>query len=197
MYRCIIIFIAILLAASCRPTVLPPKPSGYFRIDTPATHSYQVFDRPGYPYTFEYPVYGVIQDDTTFRKKNSADPYWINIYFPSLNGVINITYKSFKTPDEYVGLVNDAFNLSFFHNKETNGSGINSFDVHTPYTSGVLYVAGGNVASKYQFTLTDSVHNFIRGALYFDVTPNADSLKPVTDFIEKDIEHLFRTLKWK
>ena len=31
---------------------------------------------------------------------------------------------------------------------------------------------------------------FIRGALYFDVTPNADSLKPISDFVERDIEHL-------
>jgi hypothetical protein len=36
----------------------------------------------------------------------------------------------------------------------------------------------------------------MRGALYFDSTPNADSLRPVQDFLQKDIEHLINTFKW-
>ena len=92
-------------------------------------------------------------------------------------------------------MVNDAYGLSFVHHEKTNG--MLESDIHTPYATGVLYTVSGNVASKYQFTLTDSVKNFIRGALYFDVTPNSDSLKPATDFIEQDIEHMFWTLRWK
>jgi len=45
--------------------------------------------------------------------------------------------------------------------------------------------------------LTDSVKNFIRGALYFSSTPNADSLKPVQEFLQKDMEHLINTFRWK
>ena len=32
------------------------KKKGYFKIDFPEK-KYQSFDQPGYPYTFEYPVY--------------------------------------------------------------------------------------------------------------------------------------------
>jgi gliding motility-associated lipoprotein GldD len=56
---------------------------------------------------------------------------------------------------------------------------------------------GGNTASRYQFAATDSTQHFLRGALYFDVTPNVDSLKPVTDFLLKDIKHMMNTLRWK
>jgi hypothetical protein len=37
----------------------------------------------------------------------------------------------------------------------------------------------------------------MRGALYFDTTPNADSLKPATDFLVQDIVHLLTTLRFK
>ena len=43
-----------------------PKPKGYFKIDFPA-HEYQEFNRAGFPYQFEYPVYGIISRDSSFR----------------------------------------------------------------------------------------------------------------------------------
>jgi hypothetical protein len=36
----------------------------------------------------------------------------------------------------------------------------------------------------------------LRGALYFDVTPNADSLRPINEFLKVDMEHMLETLKW-
>ena len=58
------------------------------------------------------------------------------------------------------------------------------------------FEVGGNAASALQFFATDSVHHFLRGALYFNVTPNADSLKPANQFLRADVEHLIKTLKW-
>ena len=46
---------------------------------------------------------------------------------------------------------------------------------------GSLFSVDGNVASPMVFYLTDSTSNFLYGALYFDVRPNADSLAPVTE----------------
>jgi hypothetical protein len=45
--------------------------------------------------------------------------------------------------------------------------------------------------------MTDTSKNFIRGALYFYASPNADSVKPVVDFIQTDIDHLISTFRWK
>jgi hypothetical protein len=33
--------------------------------------------------------------------------------------------------------------------------------------------------------------------LYFDATPNADSLKPVLDFLQVDMDHLVSSFRWK
>ncbi len=62
---------------------------------------------------------------------------------------------------------------------------------------GTLFNVGGNAASAYQFVATDSSRHFLRGALYFDVSPNADSLKPANDFLLQDMQHLFETLRWR
>ena len=61
----------------------------------------------------------------------------------------------------------------------------------------MTYSLGGDAASKYQFTATDSVKHFVRGALYFDVTPNSDSLQPAYDFVQRDIQHMLWTMRWK
>jgi gliding motility-associated lipoprotein GldD len=62
---------------------------------------------------------------------------------------------------------------------------------------GVYYDIEGNTASAIQFVLTDSTKHFLRGALYFYNKPNIDSISPVVQFIQKDIEHLINTFQWK
>jgi gliding motility-associated lipoprotein GldD len=195
MSRYLVAFLLLLCMASCRPQVFPPKPEGYFRIDTPASHQYKLFDRPEYPYSFEYPVYSIIENDTVFQGEHADNPYWININFGKLGGVINITYKKITPAQPLTKLAEEAWGLSFFHHEKAEY--MNEKEFSMPGKSVLLYTVGGNSASRYQFTATDSVKHFIRGALYFDVTPNADSLKPATDFIEQDIKHMLMTLRFK
>src|SRR5215208_869080 len=86
------------------------KPRGYFRIDLP-TKSYQVFDQPDYPYSFEYPVYANIVKDTSFFEDKPENPWWINIDFPQFDARVYVSYKS-VTKKNFDSLVNDAFKLS-------------------------------------------------------------------------------------
>jgi len=58
-------------------------------------------------------------------------------------------------------------------------------------------IKGADAASTYQFYLTDSTSNFLRGALYFDLVPNNDSLSPVIDFLKADIEQMITSFRWK
>ena len=68
-------------------------------------------------------------------------------------------------------------------------------DSHQTY--GTLYDIKGEAASSVQFHLTDSVSHFIRGALYFKVSPNIDSLRPIMNYLRDDIIHIMETLKWE
>lgn len=170
------------------------KQRGYFRIDLPK-HQYTIFDQKDYPYTFEYPVYSKVIRDSTFFEDAPENPYWINIDFPSLNGRIYISYKDVNK-NNFDKLVDDAFKLTYKHS--TKATGIKDSLMHTPNgVSGIFFKVGGNAATAKQFFVTDSTKHFLRGALYFDATPNADSLGIVNDFLETDMKHLINTLRWK
>ncbi len=182
-----------LLLASCNSTFVP-KPRGYFNIPLPQ-HQYQVFDQPGFPYSFEIPVYSKVVQDTTFFEAKPENPWWINIDFPQFNSRIYVSYKDLANND-FGKMVNDAFKMTYKHT--TKATSINDSLMQTPNgLHGVYFTVGGNAATGKQFFLTDSIKHFLRGALYFDTTPNEDSLAPVSNFLQQDLQHLINTFKWK
>ncbi|UYQ93008.1 gliding motility lipoprotein GldD [Chitinophaga horti] len=187
--------LALLFAASACQQTFTPKPKGYFEIPLPQKE-YKVFDEPGYPYTFEYPAYSKIVKDTVFFDAAPENPYWINLEFPELNSKIYLSYKTIGGKNSIEQLVNDAFRLTYKHTYKAEF--INERDIATPNNAfGLYYDVGGNAASAKQFFVTDSTRHFLRGALYFYAAPNADSLAPVIQFLQADMEHLVGTLKWR
>jgi len=186
----VVLFVSVV---ACNSTYTP-KRKGYFKIEFPK-HEYKVFDQAGYPYTFEYPVYANIVKDTTFFEDKPENPYWINIEFPRLNGKIYISYKEVGKND-LNKLVNDAFNMTYKHS--TRATEIVDSTIRTKNgVSGVFFSVGGNAATAKQFFVTDSVKHFLRGALYFDASPDADSISVVNNFVEEDMKHLINTFRWK
>lgn len=171
------------------------KKKGYFRIDFPEKR-YQSFEQPGYPYTFEYPVYAKVTKDSTFFNDKAGD-WWINIDVPEFNGRIYISYKKIGDNNSFDSLVRDGFKMAYKQHVDVS-TGIEESRILTPNkVEGIYFDLGGNTATANQFFLTDSTRHFLRGALYFDAAPNADSLGIVNDFLKKDLEHLINTLKWK
>jgi len=167
-----------------------PKPRGFFRIDLPKKE-YHLFDS-AYPYTFEIPQYAQIIPDTEKR----AEPYWLNVDFPKYKGRINISYK--KVNKNLYQYFEDARTFANKHIAKATNIDPEPFNNPENKVYGLVYdIQGDGVASTYQFCVTDSSKHFIRGALYFNIIPNNDSLSPVIDFIKEDIKHLLKTLKWK
>jgi len=171
-----------------------PKPTGYFKIDFPEK-KYQQFNQAGYPYTFEYPVYADIIKDSTFFGDVAENPWWINIDFPQFSARI---YLSYKVIGQYKldSLLNDAYNLTNKHSIKASYIDDSLMNI-TQNVHGAFFKVEGNVATASQFFLTDSIKNFLRGALYFNATPNQDSLQPVNSFLVEDMRHLINTFRWK
>lgn len=186
----------VLLAIACNSRYRPELVrKGYFKIDFPEK-KYQLFDQPGYPYTFEYPVYAnIIKDSMFFRDK--AEDWWINIEIPRFNGRIYISYKPIHTRTDMDSLAMDAHKMAYKQHVDI-ATNIRDSLMKTPNgMEGIYYSLGGNTATANQFFITDSVKNFLRGALYFDAAPNEDSLSVVNNFLKTDLHHLINTLKWK
>jgi gliding motility-associated lipoprotein GldD len=188
-----ILLLISLCLQSCNSSYTP-KRRGYFRIDFPR-HEYQAFDRPGYPYSFEYPVYANVIKDSSFFDTVPENPYWINVDFPRFAARIYVSYKQIG-PNSYDKLTDDAFKMTYKH--ASKASSIDQTVIHTPNgVGGIFFHVGGNAATAQQFFLTDSTRHFLRGALYFDTTPNEDSLAIVNKFLQEDLRHLINTFKWK
>lgn len=182
-----------ILAASCNSNYVV-KPRGYFKINFPEK-KYQVFDKPGYPYTFEYPVYATVLKDSVFFGEATENPWWINIDFPQFQGRMYISYKEIGK-NRFDTLLNDAFKMTSKHS--TKAVSIDDSLMATPNgVHGLFFNVGGDVATANQFFLTDTTKHFLRGALYFNTTPNADSLGIVNSFLVEDVRHLINTFKWR
>jgi gliding motility-associated lipoprotein GldD len=163
-----------------------PKPHAYFRIDFPEKEYQQYLSEC--PYTFSYPVYA----DIVYNNKESC---WIDVNYTEFNANIHITYR--KIGNNIVENLEDARTLAYKHTVKADAIDEKLFNNFEAKVHGVLYDIKGNAASSVQFFVTDSVNNFLRGALYFNVNPNKDSLAPVVEFIKQDIIHLIETFEWK
>ncbi len=165
-----------------------PKPRGYFRIAFPEKDylNYQ----PACPIDLEVPKYSRIE-----LINDNEDSCWFNIYVPAHRARLHITYVPVK--GEVTPLLEDAYNFAFKHEMKANAIKRNLYENNETQVYGMFYDLTGNVASPLQFYVTDSSRHFLRGSLYFQHIPNADSIAPVVDFIRKDVVHLIETLRWR
>ena len=187
------LFSCLLFLAACN-SPYTSKHKGYSKLSFPAK-SYQVFNQATAPYSFEYPSYAVIDDNVNKQRTGIQKGKWLNIRFPGQEAAIYISYIAMQAK-QLDTLIRDAY--TFANNHNNRASSITDAVFQNPQgVEGVFFTIGGEVATPYQFFLTDSTHHFFRGALYYDATPNQDSLAPVNSFLLADIQHILNTFRWK
>jgi gliding motility-associated lipoprotein GldD len=179
-----------LLLTSCT-TNHQPKPKGYNRLILPE-EEYQALP-DSLPYIFEYSTSAKLLPDTSWINER----HWVEIYYPTLKANIHITYKKINNRETLLKeFLNDAYNLT--SKQQIKAYGIDEVKVVTSTGKTALIAEiSGEVPSQFQFTMTDSTKNFLRGALYFNTKVQNDSLAPAIDFMKKEVMHLINTLEWK
>jgi gliding motility-associated lipoprotein GldD len=185
-----ILFIFVLLLASGCGHDYQPKQKGYNRLELPTPVYTALPDT--FPYRFEYSNQAqLLRDSSAFGER-----YWVMVYYPQLKANVHITYKKIKNDNKLLKeFVTDATTLTSKH--QVKAYAIDETITRTP--SGKVAVIAeieGEVPSQFQFTMTDSTDNFLRGALYFDTKVQNDSLKPAIDYVKKDLMHMINTLEW-
>ena len=164
-----------------------PKPRGFFRIDLPKKSYVKLSSN--YPYSFNYANCANVNNNP-----NPENKYWINIEYPKINGIIHISYLPIK--NNFAKIVEETRKLAYKHTIKADAINEKIYSNHEKKVYGILYEIEGNAASSVQFFLTDSIHNYLRGALYFSSNPNKDSLAPVINYVKEDIKVLIETFEW-
>lgn len=181
------VFLSLLLASCGTRSV--PRPYGYYRITMPDT-VYIPFQAADYPYTF-------LLNSAAEVREHEADGehYWIDIHYPALNADIHCSYKPVRS--DLRMLTDDALEFVYKHTTVASAIPEREFTNPSAHVYGVLFTLEGNTATPCQFFLTDSIHHFFRGAVYCRCRPNRDSLAPVFDYLNRDVERLIESFQWK
>ncbi len=196
---CPLSFVLCLLSfTSCGERYIP-KPRGYYRIAIPDTAYTRVGELDNerlkgsevgkLPYSFE------LSDNARVTpRKTKNEQYWIDITYPAFQVNIHCTY--YPVQKNLRELSDDAQDFVYKHAGKASAIPEQGFINEDARVYGVLYELMGNTASPYQFYLTDSTQHFFRGAVYFNCTPNQDSLAPIINYLQQDVRHLMETFTW-
>lgn len=191
----ILVLFLIIIAFGCKEK-FTPKPRGFFRIDFPDKEYHSI--NHNLPYQFKIPEYSRVVPD----KQNPNQTGWINLEIPKNKAEIHISYYNLQnntkpTRNLLAEFMEESRELAYKHSIRANAIEERIFVNPEENVYGTVYRIEGNAASPIQFFLTDSTTNFLRGALYIRATPDIDSLKPVIEFLERDVIQIIETTKWE
>lgn len=179
-------------ACSHRPA---PKPRGYYRITFPTDTQRISLSIKDWPYTFTYAGFSKVE----IPFSQAAEKFWCNLEYGSLNATLFLSYKPLsKVAGQSLAYrIEESYQLSYKHVVKADYIRETPFAFSEKKVYGCLYEIGGDAASCVQFYATDSSRHFLRGALYFNCTPQRDSLAPAIDFLTLDIQKLLQSIQWE
>ncbi|MDD2564843.1 MAG: gliding motility lipoprotein GldD [Salinivirgaceae bacterium] len=165
-----------------------PRPTGYLRFNFPK-HEYEPV-KIGNVATFDKPIYMIMTNKTS-----PMGEYWFDLQYPHYKTTIHFSYKTVNK--NLAALSDDAHYFVYKHT--VKASGIDEIPIinHETKNYGIIYRIKGDVASNIQFIVTDSTNHFLRGSLYILSKPNADSLAPIIEFTQRDVEHMLNSIRWE
>lgn len=187
--RLLLLFTVLIIVASCTEPSYTPKPPTYLRLELPEP-SYEKY-KDSCSYTFEisnlYQVENAPdQTDGTCHKRINLGP---------LNGTAYIRYWDMTEPLSYY--VNSANNEIDRHKLKANNIVDERILRPEDRVFGSFFELQGDVATPFQFYLTDSTSRFLYCEVLFNSTPNYDSLRPSLDYVKRDLDQFMNTLKWE
>lgn len=167
-----------------------PKPRGYVRIEPPSAQ-YTDLTVNDLPYSFRVSLHSTVELPPENDTLN-----WINISYPTLGAKVYCNFLSIDT----ASLAEAEAESRLLVSRQSQRADVITEKEYTDPEQQVyatLFLLDGESVAPVQFMLTDRYSRFFRGALYYDRKPNADSLAPVTDYLQKDIIELIQSFNWK
>ncbi|MEX1192800.1 MAG: hypothetical protein WED10_02290 [Brumimicrobium sp.] len=165
---------------------LVPKPPTYLKVNLPERTYDNYTDECSF--SFEKPSYFNVKS----VQKNSCNR---DVIFNELNGTLHLSVIDMDTTlGTYVNYANDKVGE---HKIKASAIMDTTIIREDDNVFGTFFELQGNVASPFQFYLTDSTDRFISGVVYFNSRPNYDSIRPTLNFVRKDLIKLMETIEWE
>jgi gliding motility-associated lipoprotein GldD len=183
-----LLVLALLVLSSCSKDYTP-KPRGFQRLDLPAHNYVNISDPCGF--NFDIPEYAQLLKDT----HPTAEPCWFNLHYWPFNATLHLSVKSFTNTADLYKMMEDSRTMAYKHTVKADE--IYEINIRNKYLNGMLYELSGSTATNFQFYVTDNKQRFLRGALYFNVHTNNDSIAPALAHLKEDILHMLETLRWQ
>ncbi len=181
--RIILVLFLVVLFASCEDEV-KIKPKAQLSLEYPKPKYEDV--RISFPFRFQKNKIAALQEKRNFG---------LNLQYPYMKATIYMTYQN-VTETNLDSLLRDAQKLAYDHAVKAESIPEQPFVNPEDNVYGMFYMINGNAATQAEFYLTDSIHNFITGALYFEVKPNFDSIYPAAVYLRRDMRRIMETLRW-
>lgn len=166
-----------------------PKPPTYLNTNFPEHEFIKI--NTSCPFSFELSKSYTIRNVYEGKKLTCHK----DIILGPLNGTLHFSYIEMKKPlSEYI---NFSINKVDEHKIKATAIEDELIIRKKEKVFGTLFELQGNVASPFQFYLTDSTSRFVSGVVYFNTRPNYDSIKPSLDYLKYDLKRFFSTFKWE
>ena len=179
----------LMVIGACSDTIPIPKPPTYLRLNLPE-HSYKTYEEERCNFKFDLAeVYQI--SDVKAGQEISCNK---DINLGPLNGMLYFSVIEMDKPLSVY--INHAIDKVDEH--KIMASAIEDFNIIRPKDRvfGTFFELQGDVASPFQFYLTDSVSRFVSGVVYLNKAPKYDSLKPSLDYLKVDLNQLVNTFNW-
>ena len=189
MHRLFTLLFFSLILLSCGEEQFTPKPPTYLRLELPEAVYEDYSDDCGY--TFR------INENYTVEKaplQNETSNCHRRIQLGKLNGTIYLRYIDMTEPVAYY--INNSIDEVEVHQVKATNIQDKQIIRQEDRVFGTVFELQGDVATPFQFYLTDSTDRFIYAEILFNSRPNYDSLKPSLDYLKKDLDTLLQTFKW-
>jgi gliding motility-associated lipoprotein GldD len=181
------------LCFACENNPTVPKPPCYLKTDFPE-HAY-------YEANVKKPVQNYqVQLSKLFNvQRNLSDKAFgfQEIDLGLVNGTLLLYSRKFDHPDTLANLINDANDLVDEHKIKADRIDFEQIMDPSNRKFGTFFILKGNVATNFQFYLTDSTSQFIRGEVLLNCRPNYDSLRPTLDYLKSDLDTFIQSFRWK
>lgn len=180
------VLVGFILLYSCQDQI-QPKQNAFLALNYPEAN-YKLLQSNC---SFEFEM----NQNARISKGKYLDSCSFNIVYPELNATIFFTYK--PVTNNLNALLIDAQKLPLKHTIKADAIEADVYTNRLANTYGNFYEVEGDAASQAQFYLTDSLKHFVTGSIYFETTPNYDSILPAAAYMKQDLKHMVETMRWR